>query len=136
MKRFTKSEAQAIRVDINRALAEIENKYGAKVDLGGIKYGASLTVKLTFNKMSEDEHGTYAHTKEAQEFIDRAYGLGLSPDVLNETIIHNGQKHVILGYSIRAKRYPIKYTVDGQPYKCTVASMKTFVRSGRPEFFL
>ena len=136
MANFTKLQAQRMRVEIEEALAGIEKKYNAKVKLGGIRYLDTLTVKLTFSKMSENENGAFANTKEAQAFVNRAYSIGVSPEVLGLPMRYQGDNVVITGYSTRAKKYPIKYTRNGKNYKCSESFIQNLVKETRPEFFL
>ncbi len=136
METFSKTDAQKMRQEIFEALAVIEKKYNAKVELSGVRYGSVLKTTLSFSKLSENEHGTFVNTPKAQEYIRRATRMGLSADTLNEPMEYQGSTHVITGYNTRAKRYPIEYTKDGQSYKCSEQFMKKFVKETRPEFFL
>ncbi len=133
---FTRRNAQTMRNEIQEALKAIEEKYNAKVNIGNIKYGESLEAKITFSKMSENKNGSFVMTPEAKAFTQKAKGIGLNADVLGEKIIHRGHVYEVTGYSSRRSKYPISFTKDEKPMKCSVDFMKDFVRSGRPEFFI
>ena len=136
MKDFTLTEVQKMRIEVQKALQDIAAKYDAQIEVGKIKYGSSVNMQLEFAKLTSNENGAYALTKEAQEFNSRARGLGLNKDVLGEKILHRKETYIITGYNTRRSRYPISYTKNGRSFKCTVQGMKEFVKSGRPEFFL
>lgn len=136
METFSRQDAIKMKEEIEQALSKVAKKYGANVKLGNIRYGDTLTSKVTFSKVSSNKHGEFVMTKEAKTFLLRAKGLGLREDVLNEKIRHQGSTYVVTGFNTRAKKYPITYTKDGRRMKSSVEYMKTFVRSGRPELFL
>ena len=62
--------------------------------------------------------------------------MGLSSDMLNESMMYKGEEHIILGYNTRARKNPIEFTKDGRNFKCGIEHMKRFVKATRPEFFL
>lgn len=136
MKRFTSLEADNMRQDMERALAEVAKKYGAVANVGNIRYGDNLSTKITFSKMSENKHGEFVMTKEAKTFLARAESLGFRKDVLGETLIYRGKAIVITGYNTRARTYPISYTENGDRYKCSEGQMKKMVFEVKPEWVL
>lgn len=136
MKDFTLKEVQDMRAEVTRALETIAAKYNSRIEVGKIKYGASVNMALEFAKVTSNEHGEFALTKEADAFINRAKSFGLNKTVFGEKIVHNRETYVITGYNSRRSKYPISYTKNGRNFKCGIDFMKTFVKSGRPEFFL
>ena len=136
MDTFTRPDAKAIRAELNAALEAIAKKYNATAKVGNITFGDTLDAKVTFAKIAENEHGKFAMTKEAKEFLERAESFGLTKDVLNEKCNYLGDVYEVTGYNTRAKRYPITFTKNGNRMKCGISFMKTFVRAERPELFL
>ena len=136
MEKFTRQDAKAMREEIADALSKIAKKYNAEVSVGSITYGIELKTSIRFQKITENEHGDFVMTNEAQRFLDRAHEWGLSKDVLNEPCKYNGKEYRVIGYNKRAKRYPILMLENGKKMKCTVDFMLEFVRAERPELFL
>lgn len=137
MTRFTKAEVQKLRKELNEAMNAVAEKYGARANIGNISFGIDVSAKFNISRISENEHGEYVHSKEAQAFLNRAESeFGLKKDVLNEPCKYKGKTYVITGYNTRAKRYPIEITENGKPMKAGIGFMKTFVRAERPELFL
>ena len=134
--RFTETQVEQIRAELTEAMNKVLAKYDAKVNIGSITYGETISAKFTAARTAENEHGEYTNTKEAMEFKRRAKGLGLKENVLNEKCHYNGDVYVVLGYNTRARRYPISFTKNGKGFKSSVEFMKTFVRAERPELFL
>ena len=133
---FTRNEVTSMRTEMNEALAAVAKKYGAAAKIGNISFGENVKTTITISRLSSNEHGDYINTKEAQEFLRRAKGLGLTQDVLNEKCNYLGNVYVVTGYNSRAPRYPINFTKNGKPMKCGVNFMKEFVHAERPELFL
>ena len=133
---FSKSNAQSMRIEVKAALEAIERKYDCEVQIGTISYGDTLSMKLAFAKMSENEHGAFVMTKEAKSFINNAKRFGLSPDILGESIRYNGKTYVITGHNTRRSKYPISYTIDGKNYKSNLEGIKNIIRNTHPEFFI
>ncbi len=134
--RFSKSDAQSMRREIKEAMAAIEKKYDCELKIGNISYGATLSAKLEFAKMSSNEHGDFALTKEAQAFITKAKGLGLKQEILGEALVYRGSTYVITGFNSRRSKYPMSYTKDGRNYKSDVSFITSIVKETYPEFFI
>ena len=118
------------------ALEIIAKKYGASCKVGRITYGESATVKIEFAKKSSNKNGEVVLDKAAREFIKRATGMSMRPDVLNEKMSYNGDTVIITGYNTRARAYPINYTVNGKGYKASVNYIQRIVKEVKPHWFL
>jgi len=136
MKRFTKPQVRSMRTEMEEALNLIAAKYNSTAKVGSISFGLQMTTKITFSQKTENEHGEYSLTKEAQKLLGMLEGMGLKKDVLNEPFTYLGDKIRILGYNTRAPKYPIQFEKNGQAYKCGVSKMKEMVKENRPELFL
>lgn len=135
--KFDKAQVKSMRDDINNALFELEEKYNVKLKVGTINFDSdTVEAKISFAKMSENQNGKFAMTKEAKEFIQRAKNFGLSDKLLGEELHHKGNTYVITGYNTRASKNPIQFTVNGERYKVSIAYIKEIIQATRPEYFL
>ncbi len=136
MERFDRVDAQTIRTEINDALEAIAKKYNSSVDLGNIKYGGNLEMKLTFSKMTEGIFGTYADTNETKAFKSMEYKHKIPADALHNEFTHKGEKIKIIGYKTSRPKYPISYEKDGRGFKCSADYMLRMVKADLPSVFL
>ncbi len=136
MERFNRTDAKTIRADINKALEAIAKKHNASVELGNIKYGGNLEVKLTFSKMTEGIFGVYADTAETKAFKMMEYKHKIPVDALHNEFTHKGEKIKIIGYKTSRPKYPISYEKNGRGFKCSASYMLDMVKADLPSVFL
>ena len=136
IRKFSDEDAQVMRIEMKEALEKIAKKYNAEITVGNIRYGYNLTAKISFDKITANEHGSYTSTKESREFIDRAESIGFRSDILNEKLNYEGSEIVILGYNTRAKRYPIIFSKDGKMFNSDIGHIFSIVKKVKPEYAL
>jgi len=136
-KKFTKNQIDKMRIEIEEALDTIAKRYGSQANLGRITYGSSASMRLEFNKFITSICGdSYPNTKESTAFGELHYKHNIPIEALHNPFQHQGKEIVILGYSSRSSKYPIKYTQDGGNYKCSIDYMKKAVEESLPSVFL
>ena len=119
IKQFDKTNLQALRVDMDKALQSISNKYGITIKAGNASYsGNECTFKVKCNTKGTD--GT-AITKEATDW-DRYKGLhGVDHLSVGDTITIQGSPYILTGFNSRARKAPINFKNSvGSGYKCSV----------------
>ena len=124
IKQFDKSNLQALRVEMDKALQAISNKYGITIKTGNASFsGNECTFKVKLNTTSTD--GTVI-TKEAKTW-DLYKGLthgpldGLKHLSVGDKITISGNTYILSGFNTRAKKAPINFTdLSGRGYKCSV----------------
>jgi hypothetical protein len=112
---FNKTNLQAIRRDIDNALADVETKHGITLRLGNMSYS-----ELSFTAKIEGECiGESGETKAEKDFKLGAHLVGLKPEDFGKTFESNGEKFTITGLNLRASRFPImgKCQRTGKNYK-------------------
>ena len=124
IKQFDKSNLQVLRMEMDKALQAISNKYGITVKAGNASYsGNECTFKVKLNTKATD--GTVI-TKEM-----KAWGLysnmangpldGLQHLSIGDKITIQGTPYILTGYNTRARKAPINFKdVLGNSYKCSV----------------
>ena len=121
---FDKANLQALRVEMDKALQAISNKYGITIKTGNASFsGNECTFKVKLNTTSTD--GTVI-TKEAKTW-DLYKGLthgpldGLKHLSVGDKITISGNTYILSGFNTRAKKAPINFTdLSGRGYKCSV----------------
>ena len=119
IKQFDKTNLQGLRVEMDRALQAISNKYGITIKAGNASFsGNECTFKVKLNTKGTD--GTVI-TKEAKDF-DRYKGLhGMDHLSVGDTIYIQGSPYILTGFNTRARKAPINFTNSvGSGYKCSV----------------
>jgi len=119
IKQFDKTNLQSLRVEMDKALQAISNKYGITIKAGNASFsGNECTFKVKLNTKGTD--GTVI-TKEAKDF-DRYKGLhGMDHLSVGDTIYIQGSPYILTGFNTRARKAPINFTNSvGSGYKCSV----------------
>ena len=119
IKQFDKTNLQTLRVEMDKALQAISNKYGITIKAGNASFsGNECTFKVKLNTKGTD--GTVI-TKEAKDF-DRYKGLhGMDHLSVGDTIYIQGSPYILTGFNTRARKAPINFTNSvGSGYKCSV----------------
>ncbi len=135
---FNRKEVESLRDEIQNALEQIAKKHNLDFTFPSIRFGTDLNVKINFAKIESNKHGNFVMTKDAKTFLDKAEDMGLRKDCLNETYPYKGKKYKILGYSTRARKFPIQIleTTNNEKQKCTEKVLKDIIKETRPELFL
>ena len=119
IKQFDKTNLQSLRLEMDKALQAISNKYGITIKAGNASFsGNECTFKVKLNTKGTD--GTVI-TKEAKDF-DRYKGLhGMDHLSVGDTIYIQGSPYILTGFNTRARKAPINFTNSvGSGYKCSV----------------
>ena len=124
IKQFDKSNLQALRVEMDKALQAISNKYGITIKAGNASYsGNECTFKVKLNTFAAD--GTVI-TKEAKNwdlYKKLTHGPldGLKHLSVGDTITISGNTYILSGWNTRARKAPVNFTdLNGKGYKCSV----------------
>jgi|TARA_R110002167_G_scaffold100645_1_gene262549 hypothetical protein len=119
IKQFDKSNLQALRVEMDKALQAISNKYGITIKAGNASYsGNECTFKVKCNTKATD--GTVI-TKEAMDW-DRHKGFhGMDHLSVGDNITIQGTTYILSGFNTRARKAPVNFKDTlGRGYKCSV----------------
>lgn len=124
---FDKANLQALRTEIEAALAAVAAKHGISLKLGGMRYQAtSFSVTLEAAAASADGSPT---GKEAEAFRSLAEFFGLKANDLGRTFESRNGQHKIVGLRGRSDRAPIiTETPDGKRYKWDAAIVATLLK--------
>ena len=116
---FDKSNLQTLRVEMDKALQAISNKYGITIKAGNASYsGNECTFKVKCNTKATD--GTVI-TKEAMDW-DRHKGFhGMDHLSVGDNITIQGTTYILSGFNTRARKAPVNFKDTlGRGYKCSV----------------
>ena len=119
IQQFDKSNLQALRVEMDKALQAISNKYGITIKAGNASYsGNECTFKVKCNTKATD--GTVI-TKEAMDW-DRHKGFhGMDHLSVGDKITIQGSTYILSGFNTRARKAPVNFKDTlGRGYKCSV----------------
>ena len=119
IQQFDKSNLQALRVEMDKALQAISNKYGITIKAGNASYsGNECTFKVKCNTKATD--GTVI-TKEAMDW-DRHKGFhGMDHLSVGDNITIQGTTYILSGFNTRARKAPVNFKDTlGRGYKCSV----------------
>jgi hypothetical protein len=116
IKQFDAVTLNALRVELNQALAGISEKYGITVEAGRASYnGPNATFKVELSTVKDDG---VVMTREATAFLQYAKLLGLQATDLGREFEVGGKRYKIRGYNPRKSRYPFlaESVIDGKIY--------------------
>ena len=119
IKQFDKSNLQVLRMEMDKALQAISNKYGITIKAGNASYsGNECTFKVKCNTKATD--GTVI-TKEAMDW-DRHKGFhGMDHLSVGDNITIQGTTYILSGFNTRARKAPVNFKDTlGRGYKCSV----------------
>ena len=136
MNRYTRQEVENIRIELQEAIDVVAAKYDSTINIGSISYSTNIKASITMSKMSENKHGKFAMTPQAQAFLQRSKRMGFRKDVLGETLMYKGDKIIIKGYNTRARKNPIQFSVNGKNYVAPEDYIKKVVFEVKPEWVL
>ena len=120
---FNKQNLQILREEINAALAQVEKKYGIKINAGNASYSSNeVTYKLKANVVASTGK---AITKEATQWDMYARMHQLGHLKVGDRISISGREFVIKGYNSRARKAPIQIEdLTGRGYKTTLDTVQ------------
>ena len=123
--KLDKPSIKAIRLAMDKALAEVEAQYGIKISTGNARFTADeVTFKVKANVI--DKFGTVL-SKEAQAWELYAPTQGLDHLSVGDTVQLQGKSFTIKGYNTRARKSPINIEdSNGRGYKCSVSMLKMY----------
>ena len=123
--KLDKPSIKAIRLAMDKALAEVEAQYGIKISTGNARFTADeVTFKVKANVI--DKFGTVL-SKEAQAWDLYAPTQGLGHLSVGDSVQLQGKSFTIKGYNTRARKSPINIEdSNGRGYKCSVSMLKMY----------
>jgi hypothetical protein len=123
--KLDKPSIKAIRLAMDKALAEVEAQYGIKISTGNARFTADeVTFKVKANVI--DKFGTVL-SKEAQAWELYAPTQGLDHLSVGDSVQLQGKSFTIKGYNTRARKSPINIEDhNGRGYKCSVSMLKMY----------
>mgnify|MGYP005699540633 FL=1 len=123
--KLDKPSIKAIRLAMDKALAEVEAQYGIKISTGNARFTADeVTFKVKANVI--DKFGTVL-SKEAQAWDLYAPTQGLDHLSVGDSVQLQGKSFTIKGYNTRARKSPINIEdSSGRGYKCSVSMLKMY----------
>lgn len=107
---MNKQMVQQINEDMEKAMAQIEKKYGVTFSTKSRSYNdAEFNFKGTFLK----------DDKKDEVFANKAMMLGLNPNLLGQEIVIRGERFTIIDINTAGRRYPIIVENQaGEQHKC------------------
>ena len=101
---FTKLDCQALREEINRALAPVATKNGIKLQLGNMSY-SSTEIRMKLDAVLLGEGGENLNDKNNFETYARMYGL--EPSDYGKKFTTSKGEYTISGINTKKRKYPI-----------------------------
>ena len=122
---FDKPTVKAIRMAMDKALAQVEKEYGITIKTGNARFsGDEVTFKVKANTMGDN--GT-VNTREANMWNLYADMNGLGHLSVGDTVNLQGKSFTIAGWNTRARKSPVNITdQNGRGYKCSVEMVKMY----------
>ena len=120
--RIDKELVKEMREEVLQAVRAVAARHGLDVsEQKSVRYTEeSFGVKYTFSDADID--------LAEQDFSVKCFQFGLSPKHYGAMFKHGAKTIIITGVSTRAPKYPIKYTADGNPMKCSALAMRNMLR--------
>lgn len=120
---FNGGTVEVLRDSMQSALAEFEQKFDVKVDVGNARYNASsINFKVEVANIVDGQ----VRDQETVDFENLCWKCGFKPEDLGREFISRGETYAIKGLSRRAHRYPIlcKQIRTGKNFKFTPSTVK------------
>lgn len=127
---LSENEVLRLRAELEKVLDKFNETSNIKMELQGAKYSVDVTFKLVGTKL--DNLGNKV-TKFSKNFGTYSYKHGLKESALNYEFRHEGKMYKVTGYNKSARKYPIEYTQDGEPYKCAPSFIAKVIHKSAPE---
>lgn len=111
---ITTQMLKEIRLDINRALESVAEKYGVAIKAGNASFSSTNAVfKLELSSVV----GSEVITKEKAAFLEFANSLDIKKEALAQFFSFNGKMVKFIGYNPRSSKYPYIGVIDGKEYR-------------------
>ncbi len=124
MKNFNGDAVDQFRLDFEKGVKDFEEKYGVKLNLGGIRYSAKqLSGKLTVTIVEAGVNPEDAMNK--QSIKQHGWKFGLTEDDFDKRIEFLGEVFKLKGIKAIKQRCPIiALRSDGQMFKLPAHCLK------------
>lgn len=133
---ITPTKINRIQDKIKSMIKEIEKEEEVKITFGTCRYSSSdykTTMKVETSSKDETTLNTpYPNTDEliadANESLSKAYGF--KSNVIGKTFMFRGQKHTIVEFKTRNRKYPIisECKGTGARYKHTTQTIQSYLK--------
>lgn len=116
LNKFDKNNLNLLRVEIEKAIAPIKEKYGVAIKLGGFKYD-----DFHFHsKMEVDIKNQASAAKDLEQYATMSTLLGFNKNIAGEVIAVNGKEFTVTKIDLGKPKFPIIATGDdGRSFKFT-----------------
>jgi hypothetical protein len=109
-------------------IKEIEKEEEVKITFGTCRYSSSeynTTMKVETNAKDEKTLNT---VNSANEGLSKAYGF--KSNIIGKTFMFRGQKHTIVEFKTRNRKYPIisECKGTGAKYKHTTSTIQSYLK--------
>lgn len=117
---FNKRGFEVFRADVKKALAEVEQKHGVKVECGSISYG-TYDFNMKINVVKND--GIDGNRKLFEQHCGK---YGFEKDDYERVFDLEGTRFQLVGFNTKSPKNccSIKRLHDGKIFKCTSATVK------------
>ena len=131
---FNSKNIDRIREDVEQKLAEVSEKYGIVLTIGGMRYSASeittrMTVKTITTGIKEGE--SMKEASDRAEFTRYAASFGLKAEYFGQVVTIDGKRFRIVGLKPKSRKYPVLGQVVGEDkvFKLALDSVRTQLES-------
>jgi len=124
---ITSTKISRIQDKIKSMIKEIEKEEEVKITFGTCRYSSSeynTTMKVETNAKDEKTLNT---VNSANEGLSKAYGF--KSNIIGKTFMSRGQKHTIVEFKTRNRKYPIisECKGTGAKYKHTTSTIQSYL---------
>ncbi len=125
---ITSTKISRIQDKIKSMIKEIEKEEEVKITFGTCRYTASeynTTMKVETNAKDEKTLNT---VNSANESLSKAYGF--KSNIIGKTFMSRGQKHTIVEFKTRNRKYPIisECKGTGARYKHATSTIQSYLK--------
>jgi hypothetical protein len=125
---ITSTKISRIQDKIKSMIKEIEKEEEVKITFGTCRYSTSeynTTMKVETNAKDEKTLNT---VNSANEGLSKAYGF--KSNIIGKTFMSRGQKHTIVEFKTRNRKYPIisECGGTGAKYKHTTSTIQSYLK--------
>jgi|GEM_PF-3201738 len=124
MNQITRDNLRVLRIEMNRALKSVGDKYNVEINAGNVSFtDKNASFKLQVALINEDG---IAETKEVQDFKAYSFSHGLPEDLLNKEINVCGKTVKIIGYKPRSTKFPFLVDEGNRVMKYPESAFKKY----------
>lgn len=125
---ITSTKISRIQDKIKSMIKEIEKEEEVKITFGTCRYSTSeynTTMKVVTNAKDEKTLNT---VNSANESLSKAYGF--KSNIIGKTFMSRGQKHTIVEFKTRNRKYPIisECKGTGAKYKHATSTIQLYLK--------